>query len=303
MKISVIVPTYKPKEYLWECLDSLVAQTLPGREWELLLVLNGCCEPWRTQIEQYIGSKMQGINVVFVQTDSPGVSNARNIALDRARGEYITFIDDDDYVSPQYLEELLKKASKNTISLCYPLSFIDGSNSYTPYYITKQYLENAGNEVYGFMKARKYFNGPVYKLLSRDIIGDRRFNVNFKNGEDSLFMFQISDRFKYVVFTSKSATYYRRIRQGSATTGVRSISQIIWNGMKWNMELSKIFLTSPFSYNLMFYITRILGSVHSTIDSLRQRNRNVGIISDSTISKMGGVERSQFNCSTVAMAA
>ena len=96
MKISVIVPTYKPKEYLWECLDSLVAQTLPGREWELLLVLNGCCEPWRTQIEQYIGSKMQGMNVVFVQTDTPGVSNARNIALDRARGEYITFIDDDD---------------------------------------------------------------------------------------------------------------------------------------------------------------------------------------------------------------
>ena len=126
MKISVIVPTYKPKEYLWECLDSLVAQTLSGSEWELLLVLNGCCEPWRTQIEQYIGSKMQGMNVVFVQTDTPGVSNARNIALDRARGEYITFIDDDDYVSPQYLEELLKAATPDTVSLCYPYAFDDG---------------------------------------------------------------------------------------------------------------------------------------------------------------------------------
>lgn len=121
MKISVIVPTYKPMDYLWKCLDSLVAQTLLGSEWELLLVLNGCCEPWRTQIEKYIGSKMQGMNVVFVQTDTPGVSNARNIALDRARGEYIMFIDDDDYVSPQYLEELLKAASPDTVSLCYPL--------------------------------------------------------------------------------------------------------------------------------------------------------------------------------------
>lgn len=287
MKISVIVPTYKPKEYLWECLDSLVAQTLPGSEWELLLVLNGCCEPWRTEIENYISSKMQGMNVVFVQTDTPGVSNARNIALDRACGEYITFIDDDDYVSPQYLEELLSKASEKIISLCYPLSFVDGTDCYEPYYITNNYIENDRNCPCGFMKARKYFNGPVYKLLSKDIIGDRRFNVNFKNGEDSLFMFLISDKFINVDFTSKDAVYYRRIRQDSATTCSRSVSEIVWNGIKWNIELSKIVFSTPFRYNWIFYIISILGSIHSIIKLIRQRNCTICIAP----SKMGGGDK------------
>lgn len=54
MKISVIIPTYKPKAYLWECLDSLVAQTFAKKDFEVLLVLNGCLEPYRSEIEHIL---------------------------------------------------------------------------------------------------------------------------------------------------------------------------------------------------------------------------------------------------------
>ena len=54
MKISVIVPTYKPQAYLWECLNSLCLQTLSKEDFEVILVLNGCCEPYKTQIQQYL---------------------------------------------------------------------------------------------------------------------------------------------------------------------------------------------------------------------------------------------------------
>ena len=103
IKISVIIPTYKPQTYLWECLDSLRNQTLSHNDFEIIIVLNGCTEPWKSQISRYIATKMQSMNVKFIHTEQAGVSNARNIALDLVKGEYVTFIDDDDLVSPSYL--------------------------------------------------------------------------------------------------------------------------------------------------------------------------------------------------------
>lgn len=55
MKISVIVPTYRPQGYLWECLDSVYNQTFPKSDYELVLVLNGCDEPFHSQIKDWLG--------------------------------------------------------------------------------------------------------------------------------------------------------------------------------------------------------------------------------------------------------
>lgn len=265
INISVIVPTYKPGDYLLECLDSLCNQSLCKKEYEIIIVLNGCCEPYQTKILDWMNCH-EDLNCFYYQTNTPGVSNARNIALDVAKGEYITFIDDDDFVSPKYLELLLEKAKEDVIPLCYPLSFVDGTNDYVPYYITTHY--KVGVEKCDFVKARRFFAGPVYKLIKKDAIGQRRFNVKFKNGEDSLFMFLISDRFKYVTFTDKEAIYYRRIRRNSATTIHRTRMEIILNELKRDWELTKIFFSNPFKYRLMFYIFNILGSIHSMIEPI-----------------------------------
>ena len=205
MKISVIVPTYKPLAYLWECLDSIYDQTFPKEEYELLLVLNGCCEPYRTQIKEWI-SRHGDMQVNFIQTDESGVSNARNIALDNAKGLYVTFIDDDDFVSPDYLKELYKKATTDTIALCYPYAFQDGDiKSQLHYAITRQYDEVAYKGRVSYPRAGKYFSGPCMKLIPMTFIHNRRFDVRFKNGEDSIFMFLISDKFDKVSFTSKKS--------------------------------------------------------------------------------------------------
>ena len=97
-KVSVIIPSYKPRNYIWDCLDSLKLQTLPKEDYEIILVLNGCSEPWKGEIESFIDRNMIGFNIKLIQTDVPGVSNARNLGIDSAKGEYISFIDDDDFV-------------------------------------------------------------------------------------------------------------------------------------------------------------------------------------------------------------
>lgn len=269
INITVIVPTYKPGSYLWECLNSLCKQTFPHDHFEVLLVLNGCKEPYYSEIKAFI-STVPDASIKLLQTDIGGVSNARNIGLDNASGEYITFIDDDDFVSQSYLEELYENATKEKVSLCYPLSFEDGTTDYTPYYITKDYHYEKSKE-WHYLKAKKYFSGPVYKLIHREIIGNRRFDKRIANGEDSVFMFLISDRLEKVVFTSKNAVYYRRVRNGSALTKKKSISEITKNCLILLLSYSSIFLRRPFDYNFVFYITRLIATAHGFIEQLQIR--------------------------------
>lgn len=263
MKISVIVPTYRPQGYLWKCLDSVYNQTFAKSDYELVLVLNGCDEPFHSQIEDWLG-KHSDLQVQFFQTDEGGVSNARNIALDNAKGEYITFIDDDDLISPSYLQELYENVNPDTVSLCYPYAFNDGKieKQLSSYGVTDAYnycTEHTCNKLTSMV--RKYFSGPWMKLIPMSFIQDRRFDVRFKNGEDSLFMFLISDKIKKFAFTSKDAVYYRRYRDNSAYTRSKTKREIIANKTSLIKAYISIYLRRPQKYSLLFFITRLLGTL------------------------------------------
>lgn len=261
MKISVIIPTYKPGAYIWECLDSLEKQTFPKMGFEVILVLNGCKEPYYSQLKEYIAKSAVQYN--FIQTDEGGVSNARNIALDNAKGEYITFIDDDDLVSPSYLEELYEKSSPDTIIISYLYAFNEDSKNQLSSVITEQYNKYFIFGKQAYTRTRKFFSSPFMKLIPMSFIKGRRFDVRFKNGEDSLFMFLISDKFKWVDFTSKNAIYYRRRRKDSAYHRKRSFSEIVRNSVAINIVYTNIFFGNLGRYNFFFYTTRMLGSVKS----------------------------------------
>ena len=181
--------------------------------------------------------------------------------MDNAKGEYITFIDDDDYISECYLEELYANAAQDTISLCYPYAFNDGNpNIQLSYGITEAYeycIRKGCNSISS--KVRKFFSGPCMKLIPMSYIQDKRFNVNFKNGEDCIFMFLISNKFQKMAFTSKNAIYYRRFREGSAVTTERSKKEQIQNSLKCMNEYTKIFLRG--NYSLYFYASRIVAEI------------------------------------------
>lgn len=266
MEISVIIPTYKPQSYLWDCLASISAQTFPKDKFELILVLNGCSEPWKGAIEQYICHYMSDVCVNFIHIEQGGVSNARNLALDNAKGKYVAFIDDDDMISPSYLERLYECVASDTIVLCYPYAFRDGCLA--------QQLKEPLNDVYDHLhtkectlssKARKFFSGPCMKLIPIQVIRNCRFDSRFKNGEDTLFMFLISDNINKLKFTSSDAIYYRRYREGSAVMVKRSFSEILGTNLLQIKLYFKYYFHNPFRYNLFFFITRVGGSVFAIL--------------------------------------
>lgn len=266
MKISVIIPTYKPGDYIFQCLDSIKEQTLDAALFEVIVVLNGCDEPWHSQLTEYLQRQFGGHCVRLIQTDSPGVSNARNIGINEARGEYIAFIDDDDYISPQYLEELLHKSTPSCIALSDSLYVNDATgeisadNSHH-----KRFEANRAKAHPSLYESRVFFNGPCMKLIHRDIIGLRRFDARFANGEDNLMMMQISDRVRTVCYTTSDAIYYRRIRENSATTRRRSRARVAMNSLEIMAQYVKYLAKNPFGYNYPFVLSRFAAAVKSII--------------------------------------
>ena len=272
MKVSVVIPTYRSQAYLWECLDALRAQTLPSESWEVILVLNGEENPYRAQIEEYI-SKYAAFNWRFIYTSEPGVSHARNLGLEAAIGDYICFIDDDDYVSPTYLEALLSaaepdadsdsdsdsdsdaKAHAPIMSLSNLLCFNDGEKNIYPDHISGNFQRIKNQGLVGTMQARQYLSGPVAKLVAREYALRERFNPRFSNGEDALYIFALSRFYKQYRSTTEDAVYYRRVRGNSArfklSSRLASMFSLLW-------AYVCLWIKHPLQYHFILFASRFL---------------------------------------------
>lgn len=258
MEISVIIPTYKPKSYLWECLDFLRNQTLSTDSFEVLIVLNGCCEPYQSQIKEYL-SEYKMSNVRFFQTNVPGVSNARNWALDNAKGDFITFIDDDDIISANYLLSLLEKSSDKALVVSDERVFVDSISQCSKGYISKAYQKFKTNDANSIFLKRSFLSSSCCKLIPKNIISDFRFNTSFRIGEDSLFMFSISKDIKEIRLAD-DAIYYRRCRSGSASRSEKTISYKMKICFTQIIEYIRLYLRFPFQYNFFLFLSRLAAS-------------------------------------------
>ena len=109
-KISVIIPVYNAEKYLRRCVDSILAQIFT--DFELLLIDDGSKDKSGVICDEY--AKKDNRVKVF-HKENGGVSSARNLGLDNARGEWIGFIDSDDMVKPEYLDGLIRYQSRSSL--------------------------------------------------------------------------------------------------------------------------------------------------------------------------------------------
>ena len=115
MIISIITPIYQAEAYLHPCIDSILAQTFP--DFQLILVDDGSSDRSGVICDEYAAKDSR---IKVIHQENRGQAAARNRALDLAQGEYIAFIDSDDYVHPRFLEILWKNArnSQAQVSIC-----------------------------------------------------------------------------------------------------------------------------------------------------------------------------------------
>lgn len=110
MKLSVIVPIYNVEQYLPQCLDSLNAQTL--KDMEVLLVDDGSTDSSNDIAKAYVQQNPERFRLFYKQNG--GLSDARNYAIPYAKGEYLAFLDSDDWVEPELYEKMLACMDEDT---------------------------------------------------------------------------------------------------------------------------------------------------------------------------------------------
>ncbi len=261
-KISVIVPTYAPKDYLWECLDSLENQTLPKAAFEVIIVLNGERQPY----EDMIVSKMSqySFRYLLLYSCPKGVSNARNLALENAKGEYIGFIDDDDWVSPNYLESLLANACNDCIVVANVKVIDEKTKTETDRnYIGKAFANYQQAKGTNQFANRSFFSTSWCKLIPAKIAKSQQFNANIKRGEDSVYMFGLAWQIKRIKVTKPSCIYYVRRRQNSAGTRSINFSTKLFEFISQSTKYTCMYVKHMPKYELAFFLSRIAGTFYN----------------------------------------
>ena len=140
-KISIIVPVYKVEQYLYRCLDSIVAQTFT--DWECLLIDDGSPDDSGAICDEY-AEKDSRFRVIHQKNS--GVSAARNAGLAVARGEWIGFVDSDDWIEPDFCKTLLvaiEQTGKDCATCGYLNEFV-GETIYDP--VSQKLLALSRNE-------------------------------------------------------------------------------------------------------------------------------------------------------------
>lgn len=184
VKVSIIIPIYKSEKYLRKCIDSIIFQTF--KEYEIILVIDGSPDNSIEICKEY---SEKYANISYYEKPNGGVSSARNWGLEYAKGDYITFIDSDDFVSENYLSHLFSE--ETDLSVC---GFIDMpskkenilSNS------DKMFLYNEIGNLLSTNINSIHFKSACGKLFKTEIIKKYKisFDTNIYFGEDSTFMLQ-----------------------------------------------------------------------------------------------------------------
>lgn len=180
-QVSIIMPVFNVEKYLREAVDSVRRQTFP--HWELLMIDDGSTDQSGSICDDYV--QMDDRIRVF-HTANGGVSRARNLGIEHARGEYITFLDSDDYLREDFLETMLKHAEGVELVICsarlVPEGTIRALADEVTYYSS---LQDTLRDIDRLLTS--YFYSAVWnKLYIREKV-TIRFDPNLSLGEDFCF--------------------------------------------------------------------------------------------------------------------
>lgn len=225
--VSVIVPVYNVENYLRECIDSIVAQTY--RNIEVILIDDGSKDSSGAICDEY-ADKDNRIKVIH--KENGGLSEARNSGLEIASGDWIAFVDSDDYIDKAMLGTLVDLANGNNaqVAMCNFRATSMPLDNNTDL-VTNVFSRDDLLEVYT-KRAKEYSitNSVWDRIYKKELVKEIRF-VPRRLNEDILYTMQVFLRADIVAFTSAKLYHYRDIREGNisgAKVSLKSINDKIY---------------------------------------------------------------------------
>ena len=271
-RISIVVPVYNAETYIGKCLDSILSQ--PYNDYEILLIDDGSCDLSGAILDDYT-NKDSRIRVFHKKNG--GVSSARNLGLDNSNGDYITFVDADDYLLPNTITNNL---FQNGIAI--------NSDIIEFPYIRENHIFSIDNVKLDGIKFERFYSVHFHNELwgrfyKNSIIGNIRFDQSLSIGEDVLFVCQVLSGCKTVYF-NKEGGYYYNVNEGS----------VMRKADDEKLDSQRFALLNAFISNGMMNNARVIEFYFRLYDILKGRNdefrmylKKNGIISIRQLYKTG----------------
>lgn len=214
--ISVIVPVYNAEKYLQKCLDSILEQTYQNLE--IIIINDGSTDNSGQICQEY---EKQDDRIIYIEKENSGVSDTRNAGMNRMTGTYITFVDSDDWLEPNYVKFLYEKLIEHQADIVVGnYTSFNESNSVFYFHTSADYYEKVYDNksiIPCLYDAKELLKSalivPWGKIYKKEIIANFRFPID-RIGEDALFNLKALLDSKKVVYVNKSAYIYR-VREGS----------------------------------------------------------------------------------------
>lgn len=207
-KISVIIPIYNAGKYLHRCIDSILSQSYCNLE--ILLIDDGSTDASGYICDEYAKNDSR---VKVFHKENGGASNARNTGLDHCTGEWISFVDADDYLLPETFMEGLFNELKGVSYDVIEFPFERGQLGRTAYKVGP-YCRNKFDSFY----TNQFHNELWGRLFSRECIGSHRFDSSIVIGEDVLFLIEVLSACK-AMYCYNNGGYYYNITSDSIMRG------------------------------------------------------------------------------------
>lgn len=266
MKLSIIVPVYNVADYLAKCLDSLLAQDLPQNEYEIIVVNDGSTDNSGDIAQQYADKYA---NITLINQANQGLSGARNAGIKHAKGDYIQFVDSDDYLEANVLGELMEQVEKDELDV---LRFNyenvnDNDEIINPNKDPKNFVDFSNQVVDGLTFLNQRLGPACYAvqfIIKKNLLIEN--NIIFKSGiyfEDTEWTPRMLLKAGRVASTSAVAYYYL-VREGSITKAVNIDKQ---RKVLNDMILLIQSMREQYYQNtdVIWYLSMIAGTVLSTI--------------------------------------
>ena len=254
-KVSVIIPIYNTEKYLKKCLDSVCNQTLSDIE---ILCINDCSTDNSLKILQE--SALRDFRIKIINLDvNKGASNARNLGIEYAKGEFLSFIDSDDYIDLDFYEKLYKKAINEDLD-CVKGNYKDAQYGYVDYELNKKILEDKNNFSFAYCSA----------IFKKKIID--KYYIKFPqlcDMEDPIFTYLFALRASKISVIDDAYIYIVK-RDDSQTTSLPNYQRISdrLEGLKKIVSLAENADISEFSYcfTLSFWVWNVFVNSIKTVD-------------------------------------
>lgn len=222
--ITILLPCYNVEKFIPRCLDSIISQTY--KNLQIIAIDDGSNDKTWCIMQEYA---QKDTRIEIYHQKNQGVSSTRNNLLDKVKGDYVLFIDSDDWCEHNMLEFLVHKIIDNNADVAICSDVVNDRIVKTEY---NEYILDKKNTIKQFLLHKKLRGSLCNKLFKASLLHKLKFNNNVSYGEDALFCWHLFQRINRVYFSTRELYHYRMNENSISHSSFNSLKlsgHFVWN--------------------------------------------------------------------------